>query len=485
VLTRDELLVLAEANPLILVDMVLALQERVEALQEQVHTLERRVAELESQLKQNSSNSNKPPSSDGLSKPQPKNLRKGKGRNPGGQPGHRGHTLGRVDNPDKVVSLAVTTCACGTADLAQQLVLGHESRQVFELPEPKLEVTEYRAEIKRCPWCGKTVRAPFPKDVVAPTQYGPRFLALLVYLHYQQLLPANRVAQLCEDLFGRPVSEAVLFQAARDCYDQLQPLETAAIDRLRNEPVVHVDESGLRVAGRLHWLHVACTERWTFYGVHEKRGQPAMDHFDILPHVRGCLVHDFWKPYFRYDSNHGLCNEHLLRELKFLHEEHHQSWADTLAALLLDMKAFVESQKPHTAQLTESQKAPWIERYRTVVAVARAANPLVRPPPGKRKRGRRKQTKAQNLLDRLEHYEPAVLAFLHDRRVPFTNNQAERDIRMLKVRQNISGCFRTVQGANHFARIRGYLSTARKHGLDLLQSITQALTGSISLPMTS
>ena len=477
-LSREELLVLAETNPTLLVEIIFALQERL-------GELEQRVTELESQRKQDSSNSNKPPSSDGLAKPKPKNLRKDQGRKPGGQPGHPGHTLERVENPDKVVPLALTTCSCGAAELAHQPVLRYEARQVFELPEPKLEVTEYRAEIKRCPCCGKTVRAPFPEGVTAPAQYGPRFLALLVYLHYQQLLPANRVAHLCEDLFGRPVSEAVLFRAARHCYDQLRPFEAAVIERLRNEPVVHVDESGLRVAARLHWLHVASTDRWTFYGVHEKRGKQATDDFGILPHVGGWLVHDFWNPYFRYAADHALCNEHILRELKFLLEELGQTWAGTMSDLLLEIKAFTESEKPHTAQLTESQKAPWIERYRSLVAVGHAANPRPTPPPGKRKRGRRKQTKAQNLLDRLEHYESSVLAFLHDLRVPFTNNQAEQDIRMLKVRQKISGCFRTRQGATQFARIRSYLSTSRKHGHDILHAITGSLHGQPFLPSTT
>jgi len=484
-LTRKELLVLAETDPTILVDMVLALQEQVQALQEQVHTLQQRVAELESRLNTNSANSNKPPSSDGLAKPKPKTLRKRTGRKPGGQPGHRGHTLKQVDTPDHVIALATTACACGATALADQPVLGHECRQVFELPAPKLEVTEYRAEIKRCPCCGKTARAPFPDGVTAPTQYGPRFRAWLVYLHHQQLLPANRVRQLCEDLFGQSVSEAVLFQATQTCFDQLDSFEAAVIDQLRQEPILNADESGVRAAGKLHWLHVACTDRLTFYGVHEKRGQQAMDHFGILAHFGGRLVHDFWKTYFRYDCDHGLCNEHLLRELKFLHEEHHQTWAGKMSALLLDMKAFAESEKPRTAQLTETQKAPWLARYRTVVAEGRAANPLIRASPTKGKRGRRKQTKAQNLLDRLQRYESSVLAFLHDLRAPFTNNQAERDIRMLKVRQKISGCFRTLQGAKHFARIRSYLSTARKHGLDLLLAVTHALNGQPFVPPTA
>jgi transposase len=408
-------------------------------------------------------------------------LRTRSGRKSGGQTGHPGHTLARVEHPDHVVPLSVTACPCGADDFTNADVLGEERRQVFELPVPRLTVTEYRAEVKRCRHCGRTVRAPFPDGGTAPAQYGPRFRALLVYLHHGQLLPAHRVAQLCLDLFGQPVSEAVLFEATRDCHEQLAPFETAVIERRRAAPVLHVDESGLRVAGRLHWLHVASTDRETFYGVHAKRGQAATDHFGILPQFTGRLVHDFWRPCFRCLCEHGLCNQHLLRELKFLFEEQQHGWAWALSNLLLEMKALADRQRPHAAQLTAAQKAPYLARCRNLLAAGRAAN----PPPARAPtatRGRPKQTKAQNMLDRLEQYESAVLAFLHDLRVPFTNNQAGRDIRMIKVRQKISGCLRTLTGAQHFARIRAYLSTARKHGLDLLQTITRALTGQPFLP---
>jgi transposase len=441
------------------------------------------VEELEARLNKNSRNSSKPPSSDGLQKPQPKSLRKRTGRKSGGQPGHPGRTLKRVAHPDHTFVLPATSCPCG-ADLSlnNHPVIDYECRQVFELPQPKLEVTEYRAEIKRCPHCSKTVRAPFPDTVKAPTQYGPRFLALIVYLQHQQLLPAHRISQMCDDLFGYPVSEAILFQSTQKCHDQLENFESQVVRHLQDEEILTVDESGLRVNGKLHWLHTAGTDRLTFYGVHPNRGNKATDAFHILPYFNGYLVHDFWRPYLKYDCNHSFCNAHLVRELKFLLEEQNQPWAGKISALLFDMNAFAETQKTMTRQLTEDQKAPWLERFRSLVAEGRRANPINTPPQAKPKRGRPKQTKAQNLLDRLEYHEDSVLAFFHDLRVPFTNNLAEQDIRMIKVRQKISGCFRTLQGAQSFARIRGYLSSCRKNGLNLLQSITHSLTGQPSLP---
>jgi len=469
--TREELTVLAYNNPMALVDILLSLQQRVEY--------------LESQLKKNSSNSSKPPSSDGLKKPKPKNLRKSDGRKSGGQPGHSGHTLKRVDHPDQIIPLRVTSCTCGTqSSLADIPVLKHECRQVFELPVPKLEVIEYRAEIKRCPVCGKTVKASFPHNVKAPAQYGQHLLSFLVYLHHQQLLPVNRISQLCRDLFGQHVSEAVLFKATHNCYKQLDNFETHIIKSLQNAPALHVDESGLRVSGKLHWLHSASTEHVTFYGVHQKRGNDATNHFNILPHFKGCAVHDFWKPYLNYDCDHGLCNAHHLRELKFLFEEQQQTWASEMSTLLLEMKVFTEKQKKGSAQLTAAQKEPWLKRYRAIVAKGHAANQLIKQLNIKPKRGRQKRTKTQNFLRRIEDYESSVLAFLHDLRVPFTNNLAEQDIRMIKVRQKISGCFRTFEGAVKFARIRSYLSTVRKNDIDILNSIKNAMIGQPYIPQT-
>ncbi len=462
------------------------LVEIILQFQTQIQTLTQRVAELESQINKNSRNSSKPPSSDGLAKPpKPKSLRHKGERKSGGQPGHKGHTLKQVAQPDHVVTLAAAVCACGcAAEIALAPVEAYERRQVFEIPQPKLEVTEYRAEIKHCPNCGKRVRAEFPEGVTAPTQYGARFNALLVYLNQQQLLPAARTVQLMADIFARKVSQGTLFRAVNACHEKLSGFEEWIKDKLRKCDILHADESGLRTAGSLHWLHVASTERLTFYGVHKKRGRKAMDDFGILPGFSGRLIHDFWKPYLVYDCLHGLCNTHHLRELLFLYEEQNQAWAGKMIKALLDMHDFTLTRKEMPIiQLTEEEKAPWLAHYRTIIGQGWNENPLPLSAPVPKKRGRVKKTKAQNLLVRLEGHESSVLAFLHDLNVPFTNNLGEQDIRMLKVRMKISGCFRTINGARQFARIRGYLSTARKNELNLLDAMTQVFQGTPVVPL--
>ncbi len=469
--TREELLIIVKINPEALVDLVLRLQE-------EIVTLNRRKSDLEARLNKNSSNSNKPPSSDGLSKPIVKSLRKKTGKKPGGQVGHEGKTLERVDNPDQIVTLTPKICPCGASGcFHDQPVIDVEYRQVFELPEPKLEVTEYRGEIKCCPRCGRTVRTEFPEGVNAPVQYGLNFRSFLVYLYNQQLLPSNRISQLCQDLFGYSVSEATLYGTNKTCYNQLESFEMNIISRLQNEPIISVDESGLRVAGKLYWLHTVSTDRLTFYGVHPKRGNEATDFFNILPHFKGVMVHDCWKPYLKYPCGHSLCNAHSLREFKFLFEEKNQEWADKMSHLLLEMNEFVQEQKEKTDKLTEEQKEPWIERYHQIVAEGKKTNPQVNTPEKKPKRGRVKKSKAQNMLDRLEKFESYILAFFHDFKVPFTNNRAEQDLRMIKVKQNISGGFRTFDGSRYFARTRSYISSARKNSFDILKATRYALRG--------
>ena len=470
---RQDLIKIAETNPIALVDIIMELQKQLLKLQQ-------RVQELENRLNKNSSNSDKPPSSDGLKKT--KSLRKQTDRKPGGQPGHQGSTLKRISNPDHIVTINIDHAECCTNP--SLYIIDHECRQVFELPKPKLEVTEYRSEVGLCSNCSKVTRAKFPDHVTAPVQYGQQFQSLLVYLHHQQFLPTNRISQLCDDLFGYPVSESIIFQAAQKCHDNLDDFQHALINQLIKAPSVHADESGIRVAGKLHWLHNASTERLTFYGIHPKRGSEAINHFGIIPEFNGTLIHDFWKPYLNYDCNHSICNAHLLREFKFLYEEHDQAWAGDMSSLLLDMHSFVEKQKNISTELTERQKSPWLTRYKSILSEGFVANPIEKPPgkKSKPKRGRPKKTKARNLLERLDKYKSFVLAFLHDLRIPFTNNQAEQDIRMIKVRQKISGCFRTMNGAISFARIRSYLSTVRKHGLDPLASIANAISGSPFIP---
>lgn len=454
------------------------LADIIPALQEQVLSLTERVSELEQKINKNSKNSSKPPSSDGLAKPKPKSLRKPSKKKNGGQKGHKGHNLKQAEKPDHVVPLSVTSCSC-CADLTHEPVIEYISRQVFELPQPKLEITEYRGEIKLCPKCGLSNRASFPKNVNSPTQYGPRFRGLLAYLHNQQLIPPNRISQMMNDLYKAPVSEATVFDASFRSYQNLAPFETAVVEALCKSPILNVDESGVRTKGKLHWLHTASTKAVTFFGIHEKRGTEAMDNFDILPNFDGRLIHDFWKPYFSYDCKHALCHAHHLREITFLFEQQGQIWAKNMFDLLLDMNDFVSKQNE---QLTEEQKDPWIKKYRNLIIEGWKCNPLSELPLQKKKQGRPKRTKAQNLLGRLDDHESSALAFLHDINVPFSNNLAEQDIRMIKVRLKISGCFRTIQGAKYFARIRSYLSTARKQNRNILDSITEAISGHPFIP---
>lgn len=466
--TREELLPLARSHPEALVDIILALQERLVQL-------EARVKDLEAQLARNSSNSGKPPSSDGLGKPSPKSLRESSGRKPGGQPGHPGQTLQRVKNPDHIEVHRLEVCPqCGGRDLGQEPVLNYESRQVFELPPRLLEVTEHQAEVKCCPHCGKEVRADFPAGVSAPAQYGPRFESLMVYLNDQQYLPYDRLAQFCEDIFGQPLSAGTVVAANEHTYQKLEPFAQAVAVQVPQAPVVHLDESGLRVAGALHWLHVASTATLTWYGVHPKRGTEAMDAFGIVGACREWVVHDHWKAYFSYEQcQHALCDEHLLRELKFLWEEEGQVWACQLSVLLL---SFHRRRQKH-GEFNERQFKRARQRYRNVVRRGRYRHPRLAPG-----QGRHAQSKAANLLDRLEDFEWSILAFLWDGRVPFTNNQAEQDIRMIKVRQKISGCFRTLRGAQIFCRIRSYLSTCRKQGRNHWQALQMAVAGRPFIP---
>jgi transposase len=448
--------------------------ELVLALEEEVRDLRREVKELKDRLSLNSSNSSKPPSTDGLAKQAPKSLRKKTGRKPGGQPGHPGRTLELIAKPDHIIAHKLDHCTCGQCQgrsLRHEPVLDYAKRQVFELPQKPLEVTEHQAEIKRCPISGRLVTAPFPVEVKAPAQYGPRFKAQMVYFNQQHFIPFERLTQVCEDLYGQPLSEATIAAANQCTYDSLAPFELALVDLLPQAPLNHCDESGVRVAKKLYWLHVISNAEWTFYGIHPKRGVEAMDYFNILPRCKNWIIHDHFKPYFTYkDCLHALCNEHHLRELKFLYEEHQEAWAEELSRFLLDCNERCQ----RTGVLSERGFKKVLARYHAILAIGRRRHP--------RLQGCGPQSKAANLLNRLIDFDLCVLAFLIDPVVPFTNNQGERDIRMEKVRQKISGCFRTLHGARVFARNRSYISTCRKQGLNILDALTDAILGKPFIP---
>lgn len=449
----------------------------------QIAALEARIKQLESRLNTNSKNSNKPPSSDGFKRT--KSLRKKSGKKSGAQKGHPGHTLKMIDNPDKIQVHRVKQCRdCGTS-LADQAAESVEKRQVFDMPPLKLIVTEHQAEQKTCPHCGACNKASFPENVTRPVQYGPEIKAFAIYLNQYQLIPYDRTGELLKDLFGQPFSEGSLFTANQACYDALADAEQEIKQQLLNSPVVHCDETGARVEGKTNWLHTVSTPDLTCYSIHPKRGSDAMDEMGILPFYTGIAKHDFWSAYFKYTScDHSFCNDHHLRELTWVIENEHQAWAQQMHDLLLDAKAAVDEAKENSkTRLELEQLMDFVSRYSNIIALGYRENPFfeVWPKP-KGKRGKPKKTKARNLLERLDKHRMETLNFMYDFRIPFGNNQAERDIRMTKVQQKISGGFRSMQGAKIFCRIRGYISTVKKNSVPVLGAIQDALLGRPFVP---
>lgn len=466
------------------VALVQGLLSKIEELSATVDSLTARIQVLENQASKNSRNSSKPPSGDGFGK-RTQSLRQKSARSSGGQTGHPGQTLEWQESADEVVVVPVVTCESCGGDLTQTPTQKHYARQVHELEPVKLTVTEYQAEVKGCPHCGHENHAPFPREATNRVQYGSRLKGLMVYLMEYQLLPSQRTCELLSDLLGVPISEGTLFNLRAECAKQLEPFELALHDLLIEAQQLHGDETGLRIAQKLWWLHVACTEQLTAYTVHQKRGVEAMDAMGILPLFGGNAIHDGWKSYEHYECNHFLCNAHHLRELQFIWERFKQPWAVQMSLLLSTMNQQVKTAKEQGLNAIDPQQLRDFEkRYQQIVDQGRAANPHQPPPldPNKPKsRGRPKQTPPQNLLDRLQNKQAAVLGFLYNFEIPFDNNQAERDIRMIKLKQKISGCFRSADGARMFCRIRSFLSTLRKQGLILLDSLEFLFSGH-SLP---
>lgn len=450
----------------------------IEQLINTIIALEARVESLENHLSKTSRNSSKPPSKDGFKK-RTKSLRPQSNRPSGGQPGHPGSTLEWSECIDHQEEHSPVQCENCGASVLEVEVHRMEHRQVYDIPPLHLEITEHQCHEKICPECGCLNRGVFPAHVSAPVQYGPRLKGFLVYLMTEQLLPSGRAMQLMEDLWDCGLSEGTLYTARTDCYERLEPVEASIASALRQAPVEHFDETSLRVCPQSMWLHVACTETLTHYGIHSRRGREAMAEIGILPEFTGVAVHDGLSSYWAYGSGHGLCNAHHLRDLVFIVERYHQQWADKMIALLLAIKAQVEQAKAQGLQgLKRPQLVRFEKRYQGLINRGLKDNP--QPPEDSnepKKRGRPKQTPPKNLLDRLKEHQKEVLAFMYDFRVPFDNNQAERDLRMMKLKDKISGCFRSMQGAKEFCRIRGYISTLKKQGMKVLDALTQVFIG--------
>lgn len=451
---------------------------------EEIERLRARLKELEGQLKKDSRTSDKAPSSDGPKTPKrTRSQRKPSERKVGGQPGHEYHGLSAVAEPDEVVVWLPDHCQHCQYDLSRQGALDYIARQVFDLPRLGFEVTEHRSACKDCPVCGQLSWGEFPLGVTASVQYGERVQALSVYFSDYQLLPYARQAELFADVFDHRLSVATLQQARIRGARALAPVVEAIRQALVGASVAHFDESGLRVGGQGRWLHVSSTATLTYYRAHAKRGREALEAIGILPAFRGRAIHDSYRSYLSYGHcDHGLCNAHHLRELTFIHEHHEQPWAKAMKDCLVAIKAAVDdAQAQGAARLSAQQLDAFEAEYGQILDQALDQIPE-RPPPQSPRRGRKKQHPAKNLHDRLRTSQAAVLAFMYDFNVPFDNNQAERDIRMLKVQQKISGGFRTERGAERFCTVRSYISTVRKQGLNVIKALHRAFVGQPWMP---
>lgn len=420
-----------------------------------------------SQLGRNSSNSHKSPSQD----PNREKKKKSNGKKPGGQNGHIGQNLKKVDNPDEVIEHKVHGCAKCNKNLSSQEAEDFEARQVFDV-EIKRIVVEHKAEIKTCARCGSVNMGDFPATVSKAVQYGEGVKALSTYMSLYQLVPYKRVEDFFRDQIGLPLSSGSIFNFNMDAFAKLEKFEAKMKEKLLESPLNHCDETGININGKKAWLHCVSNSQWTYFYPHYRRGPEAMDEMGILPQYKGIVCHDHWKSYYTYKCGHALCNAHHLRELKYAHEEDKQQWAGSMMGLLVEINNTVNQGNGYLPEVDIKQ---YQKRYRTILTKGEKECPLPEKTPGKR--GRQKKSKSRNLLERLRDYEEDALRFMKNPIVPFTNNQAENDIRMTKVHQKISGCFRAMDGARIFCRVRSYLSSARKNSISSLQAMRILFTG--------
>jgi transposase len=370
------------------------------------------------------------------------------------------------ENADHIIKHEVCTCGHCSQSISHVKARGSRKRQVFDVPPVKIEVSEHQAEIKRCPFCGHITEAQFPDDVTRPVQYGSRIKGIITYLSQYQLIPYERTSELLKDVFGAEISTGTIYNTNKQAYEAAEKPEEAIKDLLKRQPLLHVDETGVCCADATEWVHVVSTDKLTYLGLHAKRGKEAIEEIGIIPVYRGYLMHDFWGSYLSYNCSHLFCNAHLLRELTAVHEDYKQKWAERMIDVLMTAKK--KSDKSEN-RLNNKTIDMILKEYDALVQKGLRSNP-----PEKNttiRRGRKKKSKPRNLLERLRDYRDGILGFVYNVSLPFDNNQGERDLRMLKVQQKISGCFRSVEGGLIFARIRGYISTVKKNDRNVLDAI--------------
>jgi transposase len=476
---EEELRKLEKENA-ILKEQLAKKDQRIEELEAYLMRAVLRIEELERRLGKDSHNSSKPPSSDGLGRKPGKQRKKSEKRS-GGQKGHPGNSLLQVLTPDEIVSHRPTHCEACQFDLHQETGNVKERRQMHDIPEIRLQVVEHQVEEICCPACQHLTRARFPSAIAAPAQYGPHMQSLAVYLSQFQLLPLARTCEVLEDLCQCHLSEATVVNWIGEAAKQLEPTIEHLKSLLIASPFQHADETGIRIKGLLHWVHVNATHWLTLYGWHRKRGHEALETIGIWPHFHGRAMHDRWASYDHYACAHSLCGAHLLRDCLFVAEQEKQPWAQEMFDLLLAMSKAADHWRSQGAgAIPKAERDGWIAQYFAVVASGFSRHLAQAPPTSStmpKKMGRKKQDASKNLLDALLRRAENVLHFIDDLSVPFTNNQAERDLRMIKVQQKISGTFRSTEGATAFCIIRSYLSTMRKQGRSMLGAMAAVFAG--------
>jgi transposase len=456
---------------------------RIEALESQVIELQERINELESLLNW-IQGKKKRPSNGAFSKKKLKIeiSQKGSIKRPGGQKGHPGSTLNKVEDPDEIIFHRLHECKYCGHKLEESEIIGYKTRQEFNIVV-KRKVTEHRAEIKKCPYCKCKNEADFPKSITKPVQYGVTVLSTAIYLRNYQLIPYNRIKNFFGDVFGLKISSGTIIKAEKKLYHRLKGVTNHIKKKLIKEYVIHGDETGINVNGRNEQCHLISTKKYTYYFHHKSRGFKAMNKMGVLPKYRGIVVHDFWKSYFKYKCEHALCNVHIQRELDNIYKKYNQKWAKEMSDLLYEIKEQADCARKLRTKIDEDTIKTFVEKYHSILMKGFEDNPPPEiPKDDVVKRGIKAQSKPKNLLDRLAKHEKEILRFAMDLRVPFSNNQAERDLRMITVQQKISGNFRKPRRADVFCRIRGYISTLIKNNMPVIGSLDTAIEDVPPLP---
>ena len=455
---------------------------KIEKLEEIIEQQSAEIKRLTDIISKDSNNSSKPPSTDNKFTKTTNNKKSNIKKKRGGQKGHKGSNLKMVASPDKIEVLSHITCSCGCflADVKSSKTV---KRQIFDIPKIQIEVTQYEQHTKVCPKCKNINIPPFPNNLNANAQYGDNLKSFITYCNTYQMIPYERISQMIEDFTSHKISEGTIYNILQTYYNKLENYEESIKRLLLKEDVIHCDETGVSVGGKLHYTHVVCSSLLTYYMIHSKRGKEAINDMDILPHYQQIAVHDHWSPYYGYECKHSYCNAHHLRELTFIAEQEKELWAKDMHKLLSVMNKVVHRAKQRGKTALSNQQLNYFLTYYDKICKSAL---IYYPPPDpttKKTRGRNKQAKGKNLLDRLVKYKDEILRFLTNFAVPFTNNLAERDLRMIKVKEKISGTFASFRGGEIFNRIRGYISTVKKNSRSVLGELSNVLNGGAYVPV--